>query len=50
MNGYQYSAVIIDSIIIDLFNIILNNFYSKLDDDDIKTNINDIIKFGSVYN
>jgi hypothetical protein len=32
MNGYQYSAVIIDSRITDLFNIILNNFYSKLDD------------------
>ena len=32
MNKYEYSAVIIDSRITDLFEIVLNNFYSKLDE------------------
>lgn len=32
MNKYQYSAVIIDSRITDLFEIVLDNFYSKLDE------------------
>jgi hypothetical protein len=32
MNKYQFSAVIIDSRITDLFEVVLNNFYSKLDE------------------